>query len=373
MQRLEDCIWLLLGARGGDNAQIRALAEQLGLPREEKQLTYNAAYMLPNLLKGASLFSLRARAYATIKPPWPRMVIAVGKRSVPVARYIKQQSGGRTRLIQLGRPRANPDHFDLVVTTPQYGLPSNERVVELPVPLSPLLNMDVEQTLHAHEQLGAEKPRPFVVMVAGGDSSTARFTIQAAQKLARLGKIRAQKCGGSLFALTSPRTPVRVIETLQNELAGPATFIEWKKSDDRRSDSYTALLALADEIIVTSDSASMIGDGLALGKPLRIFQLPAGWQSRFSSTISAVIMRLDRLSEGSSPVILLLAPWRSLRKSGLINPPRSMARLIDGLFQNSLAAPFPAPEGEPPEPSKSPEIQASFAHTITRIRLLLKD
>jgi len=373
MQRLEDCIWLLLGARGGDNAQIRALAEQLDLSLEEKQLTYNAAHMLPNMLKGVSLFSLRPQAHATIKPPWPRMVIAVGKRSVPVARYIKQQSGGRTRLIQLGRPRTNPDHFDLVVTTPQYGLPPGEKVVELPVPLSPLLNMDVEQTLRAHKNHSANKPQPYVVVVAGGDSSTARFTIQAAQKLARLGKLRAQERGGSLFVLTSPRTPVPVIKTLQSELVSPATFIEWKKSDDRRSDNYTALLALADEIIVTSDSASMIGDGLALGKPLRIFQLPAGWQSRLAAAISAAFMELDRLSEGSGVVILLLAPWRFLRKSGLINPPRSMARLIERLFQNGLAAPFPAREGEPPETSKSPEIQASFAYAITRIKLLLKD
>jgi len=233
--------------------------------------------------------------------------------------------------------------------------------------------MDVEQTIRVQKQFSAHKPRPYVVVVAGGDSSTARFTIEAARKLARLGKIRAQERGGSLFALTSPRTPGPVIKTLQNELVCPATLIEWEKSDDRRSDSYTALLALADEIIVTSDSASMIGDGLALGKPLRVFQLPAGWQSRLSSGISAAFMTLDRLSEGSGLVILLLAPWRRLRKSGLINPPRSMARLIKRLFQNGLAAPFPYPADGPPETSISPEIQASFAHVIARIRSLLKD
>ncbi len=60
MRGQEDCIWLLLGARGGDNAQIKAVAAQLDLPLVEKQLTYNVLHILPNLLKGASLLSLRA-------------------------------------------------------------------------------------------------------------------------------------------------------------------------------------------------------------------------------------------------------------------------------------------------------------------------
>ncbi len=369
----KDCIWLLLGARSGDNAQLRAIAAQLDLPVVEKQLTYNALHMVPNLFKGASLASLHPRARVEIKPPWPRMIIAVGKRSVPVARYIKQHSEGVTRLVHLGRPRANSDYFDLVVTTPQYALLKDDHVLELAVPPSGMMHVDVEATMSAGEKFTADRPRPFVVVLAGGNSTTATFTRQAAQDLVHLAQQRAQDMNGSLFLLTSPRTPQTVAQTLQEELKAPAVFIGWKKSDNAQASPYEAMLAVADEIIVTSDSASMIADGLALNKSVKVFQLPTGWLGSFSAGISTVFMKFDQLSAGKGIMILFFAPWRRLRQCGLINPPRRMALLIDRLFENALAEPFPPSERILSEVSKKTRFSATFKHMINRVRLLLKE
>ena len=46
----------------------------------------------------------RSAGSAPLAPPWPDVLIASGRRSAPVARWIRRQSGGRTRLVQLGRP-----------------------------------------------------------------------------------------------------------------------------------------------------------------------------------------------------------------------------------------------------------------------------
>ena len=111
-------VWALLGARTGDNNQVLALAEALGWPFEVKQLDYNALQSLSVWLPPTAA-TLTAAAKEGLRQPWPDLIIAIGRRSVPVARWIKRQSGGRSKLVRIGHPRIDPAHFDLVVTTRQ--------------------------------------------------------------------------------------------------------------------------------------------------------------------------------------------------------------------------------------------------------------
>src|SRR5262249_56104476 len=98
---------------------------------------YSAANRLPNLLLGASLASVRSGASSALAPPWPDLVLAASRRSVPVARWIRARSGGRTKLVHLLHAMAPLDLFDLVITTPQYRLPDRPTLLHLPPPPHP--------------------------------------------------------------------------------------------------------------------------------------------------------------------------------------------------------------------------------------------
>lgn len=368
----ENSIWLLHGARAGDNAQTRALSSRFDVPVIEKQLDYNALFMVPNALKGASLASLSPQARALIKPPWPRVVIATGKRSVAVARYIKAQSGGKTRLVQIGRPRANLADFDLVLTTPQYGLLQAVNVVELPVPLSPIVVDDGDEVKAFQNELAGDKQRPFIVVVAGGNSSTQKFTVAAAQKLAQLSLKYATAKGGVVFAISSPRTPGDVARVLREQFAEPAVFLPWRKPLPGEVDPYPALLAMADEIIITSDSASMISDGLALGKKVLIFQLPIGILGRLAHAVQFIFKKLDKYGVDGWMWSRFLILWRILRKYGLINPPRHMKLLIDGLFERGLASPLSSGEGKCHKALKTAKNDNPIEAVTQRINSFLK-
>src|SRR5689334_8427333 len=78
-------IWALLGARAGDNDQVLALAEAIGLPFETKQLEYNRLRSLGPRILGRSLMSLTAASRRSIlaEPP-PDLAISAGHRSVAV-------------------------------------------------------------------------------------------------------------------------------------------------------------------------------------------------------------------------------------------------------------------------------------------------
>ena len=75
-------MWALVGEKAGDNAQVLALAQAVGIPFEEKRIRYNGRRVLPNWLLGATLTTTSAASRPQIAPPWPDIVVASGQRSV---------------------------------------------------------------------------------------------------------------------------------------------------------------------------------------------------------------------------------------------------------------------------------------------------
>lgn len=248
-------IWVLLGHRRGDNNQMLALAEGLQRPFETRSLEYSRLWPLLLKLFPARPFLLTKDARRQLTPPWPDLIIGIGRRSVAVARWIRNQSKGRTRIVRLGNPRADLRLFDLVITTPQYPVADGDNVLVLPVSMSrhgttPKPTEDEAQWLDA-------LPRPHFLVSVGG---TTRYWTLAEHEL--VGSVRRLAGrGGSLIVVTSPRTPRPAIEAI--EASGAKCQIV---ADGRIR--YPVLLADADEIFVTADSASMISEAVLTGKPV---------------------------------------------------------------------------------------------------------
>ena len=90
-------VWCLLGRKAGDNTQVRALAAALGWPAEEKQIFARPTELLVHFQSGPTLAGIDVDASSPLTAPWPDVVISAGRRNEPVARWIRSQSGGRTR------------------------------------------------------------------------------------------------------------------------------------------------------------------------------------------------------------------------------------------------------------------------------------
>ena len=99
-------IWLIDAYRAGERGQVRALVDALGWPCETKVLQYRSHVFLPHVLGQSTLRGISAESAATLAPPWPDLVISCGVRNEPVCRWIRAQSGGRTRYVHVGRPCA---------------------------------------------------------------------------------------------------------------------------------------------------------------------------------------------------------------------------------------------------------------------------
>ncbi len=270
-------VWVLQGAHAGDNAQARALAHLLGADYTLKQLFFTPFRHVPNVFLRANLASVDRAKSAALEPPFPDLVIAVGRRTVPAAVWIKKQSDGRTKLVHMGRPRAPSAWFDLLITTPQYGLPNASNIVELPLPLTSEKPVS-EAEIALWKERFSDLPRPWTGVLVGGS----RFPMVIGEKGATRLAEKASAMTGSALISTSPRTAPAEIEALANGLKGSHYLHRWSRGGEN---PHQAILALADRFIVTSDSISMLAEAWRGGKPVERFQLDRSpfavtWQAK---------------------------------------------------------------------------------------------
>jgi mitochondrial fission protein ELM1 len=264
-----------MGHRAGDNEQVLALAEALGWPYEVKRFAYKAYELVTNRLLGTTLAGIDRARSSALAPPWPDLVLSAGRRNEPVCRWIKARSGGRTRLVHLGRPWARAERFDLVVTTPQYRVPVLPNVVEVEAPLHRVSVARLAEAAARWAPAFAHLPRPHVAVLVGGDSPPYRLDAAMVGELGREASALARRQGGSLLVTTSKRTGADAAAALRAAIDVPCHFYAW--TPDREANPYFAMLASADAIVVTGETMSMLAEACDTLKPVHIFDMGRGW------------------------------------------------------------------------------------------------
>ncbi|GAB4358138.1 MAG: hypothetical protein Kow00114_10170 [Kiloniellaceae bacterium] len=349
-------VWLLLDDRPGHATQVVGLAEALGWPYEAKQLRFTALNRLSNRLLGASLLSLDAKRSDRLAPPWPDLVIAMGRRCAPVARWVKRQSGGRTRLVQLGRKAANvAADFDLAVTCLHFQLPPHPKRVDLLLPPTQVTPARLQQAAERWAGLFGDAPHPRVTLLVGGTTAHHRLDAGTAARMAAEVDAFARALGGSLTCVTSRRSGAAVEAALQQ--AAPSAHCHfWRR--ERKENPYLGYLALADILVVTGESESMLAEAADAAKPLYIYPIPAkpaGLRSRLAARVLAAARR------GSG-----LCDW--LIQRGLVVPPRDLAVMHRGMVEAGVARSF----GDGPPAGAPPAAAPRFDGVLARIRALVE-
>jgi mitochondrial fission protein ELM1 len=264
-------IWVLLGERRGDNNQLLALAEALGFPFETRTITYGWWWWSMLTLFPRQPFLLTRGARRSLGPPWPDLVIGIGRRNVAVARWIKRQSSGRTKIVRLGDPRADSRLFDLVITTPQYPVPRKGNVLALPFAITRNSKPAKPTADEAHWL--ASLPRPHLLVCLGGPTRYWKLdeaeVSRAAQEISR----KAGERGGSLIVATSQRTPTDIVDVIDRSSAGRSVLADGRIR-------FPVLVADADEHYVTADSVSMISETLLTGRPVGLIPVELDAEGR---------------------------------------------------------------------------------------------
>jgi hypothetical protein len=194
-----------------------------------------------------------------------------------------------------------PRHFDLVITTTQYAVRDAHNVLRLPITVS---NQDKVRPDRVEQRWLDGFAHPRRLLVIGGKTSLWRFgpdvIVDAASRLLR----RAELEGGSVIALTSPRTSPDLLEAAWASLGEDAVV-------NGQFPRYGALLHGADEIHVTGDSVSMLSDAVVAGKPVGLIPLQP-------DLLATAIRAAGRLRGRAFRMRRLDKFWDDLRARGLV-------------------------------------------------------
>ncbi len=132
-------VWLLIGDKLGDNQQVEVIAhclmQRLNWRVDVRRLQFKDAYRTGKPKFRIDHGHVDWAESDPVEAPWPDMVITVGRRPSMVALWIKEQSGGKTQLVIVGRPRRWLQRFDLIIAAAHHHVPALPNVLRVGLPL----------------------------------------------------------------------------------------------------------------------------------------------------------------------------------------------------------------------------------------------
>jgi mitochondrial fission protein ELM1 len=282
--------WALTTGESGMRTQARGLAQAV------------ADVVIEKTVRGRLSWPWTAAA-DPLAPPWPDLLISCGRRSAARALAVKRASGGRTVAIHVQDPRTTPDAFDLVIAMAHDPVAAGGRVIKVATALHDVTPDNLAQAARDWAPRFAALGRPLAGVVVGGDLKGRPFTLADGRRLLE-GLIRLRAATDAGLALTpSRRTPPAVLDLLRKAFAGDPRAFLWDMNGDN---PYRAILALADRLIVTSDSVSMVSEALSAPHPVEILDLGFARHAGFVQNL--VDRRLARRFEGDPSVPDTLGP-----------------------------------------------------------------
>lgn len=267
---LQNVSWVITDGRAGMLNQARGLAEAVGLPVVPKTVHPRPPWTLLPVTLWPAPFAALGQDSDRLTPPWPRLAIGCGWRSIPYVLAIKRASQGRTFTVQLQDPRIDPKHFDLVLPPEHDGL-SGPNVIPIVGSPNAVTRAKLEGAAKEWAAQFSNLPTLRVAALIGGASKSHRFADDDARQLAAQLKSLAMQ-GIGVMATTSRRTGETQTRIIREALAGTNAYV-W---DSEGENPYFGLLALADAILVTCESTNMAVEAAATGKPVYIVDIPGG-------------------------------------------------------------------------------------------------
>ncbi len=232
----------------------------------------------------ASLKALSRDTAAAFVAPWPDVLITCGRKSALLALAVKKASGGRTICIHVQDPKADPRHWDLLVV-PEHDRVRGANVLVSKGALHRVTRLKLQSSAEAFAPLLGHLPRPRLAVLVGGNNRY--YTLDSDWMTGFVAQLRRAAGGDGdggnwqwgVMATISRRTGEAETNILRGGLASlPGAYL-W---DGSGPNPYFGFLGLADAILVTCDSVSMISEACSTGKPVYVARLP-GKSKRFDA------------------------------------------------------------------------------------------
>ncbi len=255
--------WLLTEPAAGMQSQATGLAEAAGLVGEPRLLVPRGLWrhLPPNLWR----WPIAAVRPDVLAGPLPELIIGCGGKAAAVVGALHRRARG----VIVQHPRRDLRQFDLVVAARHDEL-TGPNVLVTRTALHRVTPARLAAAAAEWAPRLAHLPRPLVGVLVGGSNGRFRLDAPVGEALAAQLAAMMRREGVGLAVTPSRRTDPAVVAALRRVLV-PLGAEVWDMTGDN---PYFGMLALADGIIVTTDSVSMISEAVATTAPVMLAALP---------------------------------------------------------------------------------------------------
>lgn len=279
--------WVLSDGKIGDEIQCLGIAEALGLDPALHHVAPRPIFALAAPYGPIDPREGPRRPHSPLAPPFPDLAIAAGRRTVPYLRALKQLSGGRTFTVFVKDPYWGRGGFDLIVA-PAHDRLEGANIFSTLTPANRLSAARLAAARQAPPPSLAALPQPRVALILGGSSQHHHFSEADITAVTEIG-LAVLGSGASLMVTGSRRTRPELLDALT---AGFATLPKAARQNiflwtGQEPNPYVDILGLAEQIVVTGDSVNMVGEAVATGVPVHVYE-PAGGHRKITAYLDAL-------------------------------------------------------------------------------------
>jgi len=254
---------LLSQGMHGMISQLEGLAKSMNLDFRHHKVELKPFWnLVPPRFTPVNEFILKERFVCESK-----IVISCGRKSVIPSIILKNKFKNDIFTIHIQDPKVNFKHFDLVIA-PEHDELVGENVISTIGAIHYLTKEEIESEKN-YIQIEKEDKK-IVAVILGGPNKYYNFSEKNLENIFHKIKKNFTSDKYKIIFIPSYRTPEEVIQKVYHVFSHSHKV--FRKIDKR---AYLSALGLADTIVVTCDSTSMISEAAMTGKPVYIAQMPA--------------------------------------------------------------------------------------------------
>ena len=255
---------LLTEGKHGMISQVEGLAKALDLDFIHEKIELNNFWkLLPPKITPAQNFVFKNKIDQDFN-----VLISCGRKSVIPSVYLKNKYKDKIINIHIQDPKVSLNNFDFIVVPEHDGL-IGKNVLTSKGAIHYLTNDELEQN-ESYLKSRVDNQKKIVTLIIGGPNKYYSYDDKIIDKVFEKIENNFIKKNYQAIIIPSMRTPKNIIQKAQNYFDKNQIVIL-----DIDKKAYLSSLKLADHIVITCDSTSMISEAAITGKPIYVVQMPA--------------------------------------------------------------------------------------------------
>ena len=196
------------------------------------------------------------------------IIISCGRKSVIPSLYLKNKYKSKIINIHIQDPKVPLSNFDFVIV-PEHDSLFGENVIASKGAIHYLRSEELSQN-EDYLKSRISKEKKIVALIIGGPNKYYDYNDKIIDEIFLKIENNFIRNNYQAIIIPSMRTPKNIIEKAQNYFDKNQIIVL-----DVDKKAYLSALNLADHIVVTCDSTSMISEAAITGKPIYVAQMPS--------------------------------------------------------------------------------------------------